>query len=260
MRNKMLLLLTVSLCLVLSSCNGTQVPPNEISSNYRTGEILFLKGQFREAAENFEEFIAENARSKFCSDAHYWAGLCALNLESTERARKHLYTAYSRPRTSLMEGLSLAALADCDYMEKKFSQAATRYRQAMGMPGVQKARTLYRLGMCYSRTGNPQQARLCFQEVTQSFRGTKYADLAKDRLSFSEDGFCVQVGALSTRNKADILREKLVNQNFPAYVRLVSRGGKSLFCVRVGHFDTWEKANDLAKKIKRARFDAIVIP
>lgn len=249
-------------CLVLSSCvtrgpiRRTSPPP----ASYTDAEVLFLRGEFVQAAYAFETFIARNPRSPYVSDAHYWAGICALKLDNVKKARKHIARAHARPRTPLLSGLAQTALGDCDYQEGKFASAAAKYRKAAVTEGTQRARILYQMGMCYNRIGKLRDAKSCFEKTYDEYPNTQYAELAREKLKFTGSAFSVQVGAFDRKENAEALRSRLAMRNFSPHIQIINRGGKTLYCVRVGHFEVWKQADEASKKLKDAGFDTVVIP
>lgn len=258
---KKLILATALLSVALSSCvtSGPVTGPTPPDS-YTDAESLFLLGEFEQSFLRFETFMTRNGRSPYISDARYWAGICALKLGNVKKARAYISRTYARPRTALLGNLALIGLADCDYMENRFSAASSKYRQTLDRAGTQKARVLYQLGMCSNRLGKLRDAQKYFREVTATYPGTKHADLAEEKLKFTGSVFSVQVGAFDSRENAETVRSQIARRRFSPYIQPISRGGKLLHCVRVGRFKTWKQANDFLRKLKAIGFDAVIVP
>ncbi len=258
---KLLPVVAALLSVVLSSCATNRpvrwsAPPD----SYTDAESLFLLGEFEQSFHRFETFMARNRRSPYVSDARYWAGICALKLGNVKKAKAYISRTYARPRTALLGNLALIGLADCDYMENRFSTASSRYRQALDSAGTQRARVLYQLGMCSNRLGKLRDAQKHFREVTAAYPGTKHADLAEEKLKFTGSVFSVQLGAFDSRENAETVRSQIARRRFSPYIQPISRGGKLLHCVRVGRFKTWKQANDVLRKLKSIGFDAVIVP
>lgn len=255
--------LTLMSVVLLSSCVTTgTVDPLPPPGAYADGEILFLRGNFEEAGSAFRTFIARNPRTPYASDASYWAGVCALKLGDTRKARRYISKTYSRPRTAALKALALTSLADCDYADGEFSAAAGKYRRAADMSGISRDRIYYQLARCYSRMDKRKEADRYLRMISESYPASKYAEKARNDLGFSGSGgaFSIQAGAFGSRKNADALRSRLEGLNRRPYLQIINRGGEILYCVRVGHFKTRARAGAALRKLQAAGFDGVIIP
>ena len=145
-------------------------------------------------------------------------------------------------------------------MNPNFAAAASKYYRTIDKAGTQRARVLYQLGMCSNRLGKLREAKRYFREVTATYPGTKYADLAAEKLKFTGSVFSVQLGAFNSRKNAESVLSQIARRRFSPYIQPISRGGEILHCVRVGRFKTWKQANDVLRKLKAIGFDAVIVP
>ncbi len=255
------------LCVVAVSCGTTggivaDGPPGA----YADAETRFLLKDYRGALDKFESFLDGDPSSRYVSDAHYWAGVSALELGERGRARAHVERAYARTRTRFLKGLCLAALGDCDFATGEFRSAVGNYRRALEYPGTQKARILLRVGDSYRRLGRAGTAETYFRRVVNEYPGSVFAAQAKartireERTGSAGGEYSVQAGAFGDRDNAEDLRFRLEKRNFPAHLRLLSREGKVLYSVRVGRYDMQDRAEAIARRMRAAGFDAVVIP
>ncbi len=82
---------------------------------------------------------------------------------------------------------------------------------------------------------------------------------AKPEAGAQRGGWSIQVGAFSTRDKADKLAAELKSAGYQAYVSPVSKSGRTLQRVRVGPEADRSRADGVAAKLKARGLPATVV-
>lgn len=225
-------------------------------------KIDFLKG-------NYRRVIFEAQASRFditgANELNYILALSYLKEERLEQARD----CFKR----LLGGLpnkfkqrSQLGLADTYLIEGRFQEAEEIYNKlATGEPnGSQKAAILYRLSQLEAKKGNNQQANNYLSQLRKEFPLSPELRLNKvlvfvdkpQASTIETEGYSVQVGFFSSRANAGILKDKLLAEDFPAYIE--NSGGA--YRVKVGRLKTLKEALELEGRLSKEGFQTKIYP
>jgi DedD protein len=86
------------------------------------------------------------------------------------------------------------------------------------------------------------------------------ADAPSTGVAPGQPAWAVQLGAFSTREKADALVAQLRKGGYPAFVLEYRAGGKVLHRVRVGPEQDRERASAIAERLRKDGFQPVVAP
>jgi tetratricopeptide (TPR) repeat protein len=155
-----------------------------------------------------------------------------------------------------------AVLGILRFEDEQWSMAAREFERAVeAMPAIPpKDALLYRLGLCYERSGSWTQAMVQYRRILQEFPRGPYVGYASRRVELKADHFAVQCGVFSTVEAARKLTEQLRGADLKASRRVETRGGKQLYVVVVGRYTSYAEAERMLAQVRSYIPDAQMWP
>ena len=114
----------------------------------------------------------------------------------------------------------------------------------------QLAVILFRLGVCYERTGRWGDARGPYRRIVEQLPVSSVGPAARRRLQVDADHFAVQCGVFSDYKNADALVAQLERDGFKAEIRRKPRHDVLMHVVLIGHYRSFEEAVRELARIK----------
>jgi tetratricopeptide (TPR) repeat protein len=251
---------------VCGGCTTVVVLPVEHDAEFRRGEAAYLKGEYTEASGAFSDYVRRQTNPAAIAEGLYWQGMCRL-------ARREFGTAAELFEKSLSEqaaekwviASALSGLGAAHMGRGKFDAASKAYTRAFETGGddIRRDEVLFRLGLCFQRTGQWEKAEANFSRVLKEMPDSQFAEQALEQIDYGRDKvFCVQVGAYEGEQAAAKRVAQLNEMGLEAYVKKIVRAGKPLYCVRIGKFSEWAEANVELNRLRGMERidDAIVKP
>jgi tetratricopeptide (TPR) repeat protein len=155
-----------------------------------------------------------------------------------------------------------AVLGILRFEDEQWPMAAREFDKSVAaMPDMPpKDALLYRLGLCYERSGSWTQAQVQYRRILQDFPRGPYVSLARRRAELKADHFAVQCGVFSNVDAARKLTEQLQQANLKAGRRVETRGGQQLHVVVVGHYTSYAEAERMLAQVRTYIPDAQLWP
>ncbi len=253
--------------------------PTKDDAAYREGMRQFLAGRHSEAKRHLESFLAKGPRATDAADAHYTLGAIALRAGEAQEATRHFSAALRSPRNDdVLVGAELG-LARAQFLKGEYRQCRATCEDLLGDDrfAARADELLMLLAESTERAGLHSEAQRYYQQLVRRFPSSPLADRARQRLGEAPGSvtptappsmppatpigrFSVQVAALGSASKAEALRRRLSAQGYPALVKMIRAGSRSLHAVRVGSYRTEGEAKRAAAQLKRAGHSTIIKP
>lgn len=252
--------LATGLALAVSGCAGQLTEQQRLW--LARGQESYAREDYAHAIDWLTRFLAEVQEGPEVGQALYVRGLS--NAQAGRRTQ-----AYSDLRRCAALGSNVdtgwrvhVVLGTLHFEDHQWDRAAEHWRAAAEcMPAAPpKDTVLYRLGLCYERTGRWEAARQRYQEIADGFAGGQYADAARRRLLLKADHFAVQCGAFREEKNAENLRSSLRSKGLSPYIRRELRGRTPLHIVLIGRYETYEEAQRQLAAVRELVPDAILWP
>jgi tetratricopeptide (TPR) repeat protein len=254
---------------VFAACGGCTtivVLPVEHDEGFRRGEVAYLKGEYIEASGAFSDYVRRQTNPAAIAEGLYWQGMCRLARREFETAAELFEKSISQQAAEKwVVAYALSGLGAAHMGRGKFDDASSAYIRALetGEDTVRRDEVLFRLGLCFQRTGQWEKAEGTFSRVLKEMPDSQFAEQALEQINYGKDKvFSVQVGAYEGEQAAAKRVAQLNEMGLEAYVRKIVRAGKPLYCVRIGKFSDWAEANVNLNRLRGMERidDAIVKP
>lgn len=153
----------------------------QLESHFWKGEIFTLKDRLDQAKKSYQAALAmgKTTSSAYLSKSLYGLGYAFFNTKQYPDAAAHFKTYTDRMRSrSNRENYedAILRLGDCYYVQKKFSQAASVFKQSIreNNPGADYA--YYRLGVIENFQSNTQEALANLDQLSNSYPNSRYLE------------------------------------------------------------------------------------
>lgn len=258
-------LLGAALVVTVAGCAHGPTAKDNLATAYR--EFDSPNPNYAQVADAADAYLKEQPTGPAAADALYLRGraLEAKGQADASSPQKDFSDAYGyygqalaqNPRTGLA-GLIHIGMANVLYFQGRYTAAINEFNAAL--PQVErddtKAWAQYRIGICYQRLGQWDDADRQFALVQQQYPNTTQAQQAREHQGAR--AFYVQVGTYAGTQQADAAAAELKKQGYPAQ-RFVDTS-RNVQLVRVGPMTTYEAAAATKQKIWGKYRDAIVVP
>ncbi len=242
-----------------------------------TGQEYYEREDYARAIDQLSRFLDEVREGPEVAQALYVRGVS--NAQAGQRAPAYadLRRCVATPTDADVVWRAYVVLGTLHFEDGQWRQAAEHLRAgAERMPATAeespavadrepaaspKDLVLYRLGLCYERTGRWDAARRLYHEVMTAFPTGSAAWDARRRYNRDAHHFAVQCGAFRTSANAETQRDNLQGKGLEAYVRQEVHGRTPLYLVLVGRYGAYDEALGQLAMIKREFVpDAILWP
>jgi len=266
------------------------IPPPAFPKNeyFRLAEENFLNGNYPEAIDYYQQFIASEEPSDHTAEAYYRIGVSYLALANYKESEKNLSEALRKPPRHNTESFNLLtyhSLARLYQAQHKYKQATNYYRKVIknNHGELALAYIYYNLGICLMRNDRYAEGKkylqLCLDNTDTSAKGgsaegtgeqekdliretdDKLREHVTERLSMPPNTFTVQLGKYRIQENAINYQKELQQEKgVSAIVNIILIDGKEFYYVWSGRYDTFEQAQKEADKINEKGIEAVVIP
>ncbi|MDD5465196.1 MAG: SPOR domain-containing protein [Candidatus Omnitrophica bacterium] len=224
----------------------------------------FLQGNYRRVI--FEAQAQLNrADAGRAEELNYILGLSYLKEGRLEQAQDCFKRILGASSNKFKAPASLG-LADTYLMSGRFQDAQDIYAKLVidDPDNSQKAAVLYRLSQLEFKKGNTLQGSDYLSKLKNDFPLSPELRLAKDLpliappVSIAKDTakYSVQVGFFTSSDNANNFKNKLLAENYPAYLEDSGTG----YRVKVGRFKSQKEASDLESKLSKEGFQTKTCP
>ena len=271
---------SLTVLILLIGCASFPPPAFPKNEYFRLAEESFLNGNYPEAINYYQQFIASEKSSDYTAEAYYRIGVGYLALANYEESEKNLLEALENPARYNQDSFNLLtyhALAQLYQAQHKYKQAIDYYRKVIKNNNgeLSIAYIYYNLGICLMRNDRYAEGKkylqLCLDntesESDDPLRGEthtkddKLREHVTERLSMPPNTFTVQLGKYQIqKNAINYQLELQQEKGISAVVNIILIDGKEFYYVWSGRYDTFEEAKKEADKINETGTEAVVIP
>jgi tetratricopeptide (TPR) repeat protein len=208
------------------------------------GRQCYEREDYGGAIDQLSRFLSQVDQGPDVAQALYIRGMSHAQAGLRPAAYADLRRCVTLPTEQDVIWRSYTVLGTLRFEDQQWAEAARDLRAAVTrMPNASpKDTVLYKLGLCYERSGRWSEAQGCYRGITASFPRGSYASAARRRLQLNADHFAIQCGAFRERSNAETLSSNLEREGLLAYVRRELRGRTALYVVLVGRCATYDDA------------------
>lgn len=225
----------------------------------------FLQGNYRRVISEAQAQLSRTNISG-AEELNYILGLSYLKEGKLEQAQS-CFKRILNTSSGKFKAPANLGLADTYLMASRFQEALDIYDKLItdDSNSSQKAAVLYRLSQLEFKKGNIQQGNEYLSKLRRDFPLSPELRLEKGLSlltppvpSVTNTGaeYSVQVGFFTNSRNADILKNKLLSENYPAYLEDSGAG----YRVRVGKFKNQQEALELESKLSKEGFQTKICP
>lgn len=254
-------LLFVILCLFM----GIFTPAYAL--NLDKAKVYFLNGDYKSAILEGEKILATSeSQSAGLDELYYLLGLSYLKDGNFLRASDIFEIILREFRKSDFKEGAKIGLADTYFLREDFTKAKQHYEELLESHPDSKFKALifYRLSQVMFKKGDIQAGKDYLTKLKQSFPLNPEARLDKGLGPLSDNlsslYYTVQVGSFSSSTNAQNLMQKLIQNNYPAYIEEIDSQGKTMYRVKVGKFSLRQEAEALKNKLSQDGYPTKISP
>ncbi len=149
------------------------------------GEAKLAMNQPAEAVQIGNAWLAQNAKHAAAAQANFLVGRAKYDLKEYDAALESFGNVAALTRSDLAAQAQFY-IGQVAQARSDFKGAALAYLRVQALyPDAREwvAAAMFESGKCSEALGNKEEARNLFREVAQKYKGTKWAELAADRLN-----------------------------------------------------------------------------
>ncbi|MGD8452091.1 MAG: SPOR domain-containing protein [Phycisphaerae bacterium] len=227
--------------LLLTGCQG-------LGSQQRLwldqGEQAYAAGQYTRCIEQLSRFLTSAPNTPEAERAAYVRGLAQIRSGRRLAGRNDLNRCAQTASNTDVRWRALTVLGTLDYEDQQWGTAGRSYAAAAQIaPRLPPTDIiLFRLGVCYERTGQWSYALIPYRRILTEFPTSSVVADAQRRLQLRADHFSVQCGVFSSQENAQQMVNDLRRRGFDAQTRVEPRGGVRMNVVLVGKFARYDEA------------------
>ncbi len=233
---------------LLVGCNGLNEPQRTCLAD---GERAYAQRQYRTAIDRLTVFLNRAGNRPEAARALYVRGMSQALAGGRPQAYSDLEQAVRQGADPQVAWRASAVLGILHFEDEHWAAAAQALAYAVSkMPAAPPMDALlFRLGLCYERTGRWSEALAPYRRILSAFPQAAYAARADRRVQLRADHFSIQAGVFSQQAGAEGVAEDLRRGNLPASVQRESRGGQYYYVVLVGRYNSYEQAKSALAQV-----------
>jgi len=246
--------------LTLNTLHFTLYTPSYALDLARMREY-FLRGDYSSCIKEGERILADTKDYKDIDAVYYLLGLSYMKEGNYLRASDIFEIILQEFKNSPFKEEAKLGLADTYFLRGDYTKASSLYKDLMSsFPQTKlKAQLYYRISQCAYKTGNTLEAEEYSSRLKKEFPLNIESELATD-LNPPASFYTVQVGCFSNKQNAQNLTQRLIKNNYPAYIEELNSLEKTVYRVRVGKFKLLKEAEVLRDKLSREGYPTKIYP
>ncbi|MBU0639497.1 MAG: SPOR domain-containing protein [Planctomycetes bacterium] len=244
---------------LLAGCNGLTEQQRMWLAE---GSRAYDRQQYSRAIDKLTLFLSEVQDQPEVAQALYVRAMSAAQSGRRADAHADLRACIEASQDVETTWRAYVVLGTLHFEDRRWQEASAAYAQAAElMPALPPADlVLYRLGICYERSGQWGRALLPYRRIVGGFPRSGVAEAARRRLVLKTDHFAIQCGAFSQRKNAENLVITLERQGLTPYIQPEQRTTKVMHVVLVGRYATYEEAQQNLSRVRQYVDDALLWP
>ena len=241
MRNQLPAAVVLAGGLLLTGCQGLS---KQQQMWLNRGEQAYEQRRFQHAIEQLSLFVNDVPERPETAQALYIRALSHVGAGQRHQARADLTRCLEIAKDVDIRWRALSVLGTMDYEDGQWAAAARHYAAAAEDASKEPPTDvmLFRLGVCFERTGRWDRAWETFERIIAEFPTGSAARDARRRLEIHAKHFAVQCGVFGVRQNAENLVADLRRDGLFAYIRTEPRNRVLMHVVLVGKCAGYEEA------------------
>jgi tetratricopeptide (TPR) repeat protein len=226
------------------------------------GERAYQNKQYDTAVQQLSAFLDEVHDRPEVARALYVRGMARALSGKRAWGQADLERAARESTAPQLLWQPQAALGTLYFEDENWEAAAHAFGQAIDhMPAAPpQDALLFRLGLCYERTGRWSAALGPYRRIVTQFPTGLYAEGAQRRCQLAADHFAVQCGLFASLDHANDLVAQLRKQGLRAYVQPEPRKGNTYYVVLEGRYNSYREANQALARVRGYVPQAVLWP
>lgn len=238
-------------------------------------KVNILKGDYKQAIVEGEKGLASQEESREIDELYYLLGLSYLKDANFLRASDIFEIILKEHPDSRFKDEAKFGLADTYLLRSDLDKAKGEYEDLLkNSPATKlKAQAYYRLSQIGFKKGDSNSGKMYLDLLKEEFPTNTELILNRDlyipapkplAIASNESApivyYSVQVGAFSSKENAQNLAQKLIQEGHQAYIEDPSTEGSQSFRVRVGKLPSRQEAAELEKKLSLEGYPTKIYP
>ena len=227
-----------------------------------SAESSFERAWYDAAINDASRFLAQVDSRPEMARALYVRGMSYAQNGKRDQAYTDLQNATRVPGDEDTVWRAYVVLGTLSFEEQRWERAGEFLRAAaQRMPAAPpKDTVLWRLGVCYERTGQWSAARTTQAQLAREFPASPHAPSVQRRKALQPSHFSVQCGVFNGEANAERLKALLLGHGLPAFIEPEPYDRGRRYVVLVGRFGTREEAELELGRVRQHVRDAILWP
>jgi len=239
---------------------------NAYALNLDKVKFNFLSGDYKSAILEGEKILANSERSSDLAELYYILALSYLKEGNYLRASDIFEIILKEFKNSSFKEEAKLGLGDSYLLRADYNHAEEYYKEIITTnPNTKlKAQIYYRFSQIGFKKGDNGQAKEYLNKLKQELPLSLESRLNKDFYptpgASSDFYYTVQAGSFSKKINAQNLTQKLIQNNYPAYIEETNAEDKAIYRVRVGKLGSLREAAELEKKLSQEGYPTKIYP
>ena len=225
-------------------------------------KVYFLNGDYNACINECEKILASPGYSREVDGLYYLLGLSYLKEENYLRSSDIFEIILKEFKDSAFRDDALLGLGDTYFLRGDYDKAESKYKDLIDGNRYTKLRATvyYRLSQIGFKKGNTQEAKEYLDKLKREFPLNPETRLNRDLGSISDLYYTVQVGSFANSINAQNLKQKLIQQGYPAYIEEGGSRDKIIYRVKVGKLRLRKEAESLENKLIQEGYPTRIRP
>ena len=216
------------------------------------GQECYERNDYTHAIQQLNYFLTEVNEGPEVAQALYIRGMSNAQAGQRPQAYADLRRCAAVQTDTDVAWRAYFVLGTLHFEDEQWNLAAESLRAAADRMAAEppKDYALFRLGLCYERSGQWQAALDVYADLVGIFSSGAYVQAAQRRLGLRANHFAVQCGAFRQKSNAENFRGELRTKALDAYIREETRGRTAMYVVLVGRYASYDDARAQLVMIK----------
>jgi tetratricopeptide (TPR) repeat protein len=233
--HKFHIIVIILIIITVSSCVTSPKSAVNMGDPSTYVKVNFLKGNYDEVIRYSRTLGVLNERSDRLNILYY-VGISQLAKKDYKGARESFELLKKRDASKKFQDIADIRIADSYFLDQKYHQAhllylplVSKYPKSDYLPYI-----YYRLVLTSQKIGDFKQARRYYDGLQKNFPDSLEAIRLSNALDLMDlEGYSVQVGSFSDRNKANTIQSELMQKGYRTVVKKASGDQMTFYRVRV---------------------------
>jgi len=225
-------------------------------------KVDFLNGDYKSAILEGEKILAGANNTPHLDELYYISGLSYLKDGNLLRASDIFEIIIKEFKNSAFYEEAKLSLGDTYFLRGDYGRAQDYYKELIAEHPRTKWRgpLYYRLSQIGLKKGDTQQAKEYLDKLKNGFPLNLETKINPDLTYLSDIYYTVQVGSFSNKINAQNLMQKLIQQDYAAYIEEAKTKDNMIYRVRIGKCQSRQEVNTLENKLTQQGYPTKIYP